>query len=942
MGVQNAYAEKEIYAALNSVGDTMTIYYDEQRSTREGVLTTWFWSIGTENVPQTTREAITTVVIDASMVDARPIKTSNWFANLTNLTTVNNLSTLNTENAENMNMMFYKCSKLTALDLSTFNTAKVTSMSYMFKNCWELASLNLNNWNTANVKYMNELFNGCEKLASLDVSGFNTANVTRMDYMFSNCVKLTTLNVSNFNTEKVTDMRDMFAYCRRLTSLDVSNFNTGKVTDMQRMFDNCQLLTSLDVSNFNTANVTSMYAMFENCQLLTSLDVSNFNTANVTSMYAMFAYCLTLTSLDVSNFNIDKVTHTKTMFYGCTRLKTIYCDNDWSESTVLTTSDNMFYGTALVGGKGTTYNASVIDKTYARPDEGTAKPGYFTPIPKDIYAVLNTMGDTMTIYYDRNKESRERVLTDWTPAQGTYNMSEALRNAIKAVAIDATMADALPTSTEKWFSKLSNLLSITGLDKLNTSEVTNMHAMFASCASLTSLDLSSFNTANVTQMSNMFEICSSLTSLNLTGFNTEKVTEMRSMFYKCSSLTSLDLSSFNTANVTSMWNMFSDCTSLATLTLGNFNNAKVQDMAYMFSNCNALTALDMSNFNTANVIYMSDMFYKCYTLTSLDLSSFKTENVTDMRNMFNGCAGLTSINLSSFNTAKVEYMNCMFMGCTALTLLDLNNFNIDKVTTMSQMFFGCSNLKTILCTNDWSESSVLTDSGKMFYGCTALVGEKGTTYNESNITAAYAHLDEGTSNPGYFSSKICYLITWKMDDGTVIDQTSVEAGVVPTHEDPTKTATAQYSYTFAGWTPEVVAATEDATYTATFTSEVKTYDITFELKDDASKSYVAKDVEYGTTLGQLIDQVKAAFGGETYEDDQYIYTFAGIENAQMTDIVTESKTYYVLYTKEAKPSTAIDQMTNQKSQITIQKLIKDGQLMIERNGKIYTVSGQPY
>ena len=388
--------------------------------------------------------------------------------------------------------------------------------------------------------------------------------------------------------------------------------------------------------------------------------------------------------------------------------------------------------------------------------------------------------------------------------------------------------------------------------------------------------------------------------------------------------------------------MFSDCTSLATLTLGNFNNAKVQDMAYMFSNCNALTALDMSNFNTANVIYMSDMFYKCYTLTSLDLSSFKTENVTDMRNMFNGCAGLTSINLSSFNTAKVEYMNCMFMGCTALTLLDLNNFNIDKVTTMSQMFFGCSNLKTILCTNDWSESSVLTDSGKMFYGCTALVGEKGTTYNESNITAAYAHLDEGTSNPGYFSSKICYLITWKMDDGTVIDQTSVEAGVVPTHEDPTKTATAQYSYTFAGWTPEVVAATEDATYTATFTSEVKTYDITFELKDDASKSYVAKDVEYGTTLGQLIDQVKAAFGGETYEDDQYIYTFAGIENAQMTDIVTESKTYYVLYTKEAKPSTAIDQMTNQKSQITIQKLIKDGQLMIERNGKIYTVSGQPY
>ena len=34
--------------------------------------------------------------------------------------------------------------------------------------------------------------------------------------------------------------------------------------------------------------------------------------------------------------------------------------------------------TNLVGGNGTVYNSSHVDKTYARLDGGTSSPGYFT------------------------------------------------------------------------------------------------------------------------------------------------------------------------------------------------------------------------------------------------------------------------------------------------------------------------------------------------------------------------------------------------------------------------------------------------------------------------------------------------------------------------------------------------------------------------------------
>ena len=299
------------------------------------------------------------------------------------------------------------------------------------------------------------------------------------------------------------------------------------------------------------------------------------------------------------------------------------------------------------------------------------------------------------------------------------------------IVFDKSFRTYTPTSLRRFFEDLTKLETITGLEYLNTENVTDMGHMFYSCSSLTSLDVTHFNTENVTDMSYMFSDCSSLTSLDVTHFNTAKVTDMSAMFYSCSSLTSLDVTHFNTENVT--------------------------DMSYMFSDCSSLTSLDVTHFNTAKVTDMSAMFYSCSSLTSLDVTHFNTANVTNMSRMFSSCSSLTSLDVRNFNTANVMNMNGMFSYSVALTSLYLTNFNTEKVTNMEDMFSGCKALTTIYASSKFVTTRVTKSSG-MFNKCEKLKGE--VVWKKDKATdKTYAKIEGG-----YFSGGIPRV---KYADGTL-------------------------------------------------------------------------------------------------------------------------------------------------------------------------------
>ena len=307
-------------------------------------------------------------IIDLSNFDTSNVTDMSYMFDSSQATTLD-VSNFDTSNVTNMLRMFYE-SQATTLDVSNFDTSNVTDMRYMFS-C-QATTLNLSNFDTSKVTRMGFMFRNSQA-TTLDLSSFDTSNVTDMAAMFINS-KATTLDLSNFDTSKVTSMGSMFRDSQA-TTLDVNNFDTSNVTDMSYMFYKSQA-TTLDVNNFDTSNVTNMSYMFSNSQA-TTLDVSNFDTSNVTNMSDMF-YKSQATALDLSNFDTSKVTDMSFMFSDAANLKAIYTGSKFNTNNV-TSSTYMFRNcTNLVGGAGTKYDSSKVDKTYARIDGGTSNPGYFT------------------------------------------------------------------------------------------------------------------------------------------------------------------------------------------------------------------------------------------------------------------------------------------------------------------------------------------------------------------------------------------------------------------------------------------------------------------------------------------------------------------------------------------------------------------------------------
>lgn len=164
----------------------------------------------------------------------------------------------------------------------------------------------------------------------------------------------------------------------------------------------------------------------------------------------------------------------------------------------------------------------------------------------------------------------------------------------------------------------------------------------------------------------------------------------------------------------------------------------------------------------------------------------------------------------------------------------------------------------------------------------------GTTYNATFKLGAEA------ASSGY------YLITWKQDSSTVIDATYVASGATPTHADPEREADDTYVYAFNGWTPTVVAATADASYTAQWT----TTPVVAKVGSARYTSFAAAFSAAGTTGSNTIVMRKndttatTLTVGQILKVDNTAATYSGTVSASGTNvkIVTSTSGNVTTYT----------------------------------------------
>ena len=840
---------------------------------------------------------------------------------------------------------FYWCSGLTSVTIPN----SVTSIGEgTFRSCAALTSITIPNSVTS---IGNSAFADCSGLTSVTIPNSVTSIGSGA---FRSCSGLTSINVP----KSVTNIgNEAFLGCSGLTFITIPNSVTSIGANA---FSGCSGLTSITIPN----SVTSIgEGAFRSCAALTSIVVEDGNM-----MYDSREKC---------NAIIDKSTNTliagckntiipksvtnigNEAFLGCSSLTSITIPNS------VTSIGNYAFWWCSALTSITIPNSVTSIGDYAFADCSSLSS---INIPESVINVGPSAFSHSGIYNDDSNWENDELHIDncliaikYQTKSGEYT----IKNGIRLIAGGAFRGShditsiVIPNSVQSISESAFSGAYITSLVIPNS--VKNIEKMaFSSCRYLSSVTLGTGITSIEEQL---FIHCLALTTINIPE-NVKKIGA--NAFSNCEALESIYLfpATPPTLDTTTFYNAskptcYITCGTLAEYQASDWNNyansfVELCESKIFYTsldgeivvpyNSEAFGAkiLDNSYEDGQGVITFQstisrigrEAFHNCSSLSSIIIPNSVTEIERDA---FSNCTALDTITIPNSVTYIGRYA---FSNCTSLTSFDMSN-NVEVIKEFT--FYNCSALTEIVIPNsvktiEYNAFDDCTRLGKVHIGASVetIYGEAFEGCNRLYDIYCYATYPPFVEESAFANYNVYLYVPCEKQRDYILDvvwgnfkfiecisSDNVETDgvvIIPTTNDVTimwPTESNADTYTI------VIKKGDEIFCTLTFNANGQLLNIAFAPSRDGNK----RPAQYAEAVTNGYRFIVTGLE----EDTDYLYNIDVKDTSNVT-----IKSYSGEFTTRAETAVE-DIVTNDDS---IQKTIRNGQLVIVRDGVEYNAQGQ--